>query len=58
MLNVDQFLYTLPIMLKGMAGIFLVTGIIILSIVLLNLVTGKIARLQENAAHGDSHKNA
>lgn len=41
MFNVDQFLWTLPIMAKGMGGIFLVTAVIILTIVLLNAVTGR-----------------
>ena len=36
MLNVDQFLFTLHIMLKGMGGIFIVTLVIICAIALLN----------------------
>ena len=35
-INVELFLQTLPIMLKGMVGIFAVTGVIILGIYLLN----------------------
>lgn len=35
-INVELFLQTLPIMLKGMVGIFAVTGVIILGIFLLN----------------------
>lgn len=35
-INVELFLETLPIMLKGMVGIFAVTGVIILGIYLLN----------------------
>ena len=34
-----EFLKTLPIMGKGMLGIFLVTGVIILTMVLLNALT-------------------
>lgn len=34
-INFDAFLETLPIMGKGMAGIFIVTGVIILSMILL-----------------------
>ncbi len=35
-INVDGFLDTLPIMAKGMAGIFIVTAVIVLTIVILN----------------------
>ena len=38
-MNVAQFLYTLPYMLLGMAGIFTVTIIIIVCIALLNKMT-------------------
>ena len=38
-MNVELFLQTLPIMAKGMAGIFIVTGAIILAMVLLNKIT-------------------
>ncbi len=38
-INVDAFLETLPIMGKGMLGIFLVTLTIVISIVILNKVT-------------------
>lgn len=38
-INVELFLETLPIMAKGLIGIFAVTGVIILSIVLLNKLT-------------------
>ena len=34
MMNFDAFLQTLPIMGKGMAGIFLVTGVIVLCILI------------------------
>ena len=33
-MNYEAFLSTLPIMIKGMAGIFIVTGIIVLSMYL------------------------
>lgn len=35
-MNYDAFLTHLPIALKGYAGVFLITGIIILSVYLLN----------------------
>lgn len=38
-INVELFLETLPIMAKGLIGIFAVTGVIILSILLLNKLT-------------------
>ncbi len=40
-INVDAFLNTLPIMAKGMVGVFVVTIIFILSIYLLNKVFQK-----------------
>lgn len=40
-MNVALFLETLPIMAKGMAGIFIVTVVIMISIILLNKITGK-----------------
>ena len=40
-MNTAQFLSTLPIMGYGMLGIFIVTGVIILSIVILNRQTQK-----------------
>ena len=39
MLNVPLFLSTLPYMAKGLAGIFLVTLVIMLCIVVLNKAT-------------------
>lgn len=39
MMNVDLFLQTLPIMGKGLFGIFVVTGVIVLCINVLNKVT-------------------
>lgn len=38
-INVDGFFDTLPIMAKGMAGIFIVTAVIVLTIVILNKTT-------------------
>ncbi len=38
-MNIKQFLDTLPIMGMGMAGIFIVTFVIILTVVLLNKLT-------------------
>ncbi len=35
-INIDGFLDTLPIMAKGMAGIFIVTAVIVLTIFILN----------------------
>lgn len=35
-MNVEQFLDTIPYMLKGMLGIFAVTAVIILTVVILN----------------------
>ena len=37
--NVDRFLYSLQYMWQGMLSIFLVIGIIVLSVVLLNKLT-------------------
>ena len=39
--NVEQFLQTLPIMAKGMAGIFIVTAVIVLAITLLGKIPSK-----------------
>ena len=44
MFNVKALLETLPIMLKGMAGIFIVTGVIVLCVYLL----GKLPEGKEN----------
>ena len=38
-MNVELFLETLPIMLKGMVGIFIVIAAIMISITVLNKVT-------------------
>ena len=40
-LNVDLFLQTLPVMAKGLAGIFIVTLVIVLGIVILNKATAR-----------------
>lgn len=40
-MNIEALLYTLPVMAKGMLGIFIVTGVIILSMYLLNKLTGR-----------------
>lgn len=40
-MNIDLFIYSLGIMGKGMLGIFAVTALIIVSVVILNKVTGK-----------------
>ncbi len=40
-INVQRFLDTLPIMGKGMLGIFIVTGILIISIYLLNAISNR-----------------
>ncbi len=41
MLNMDNFLLSLDVMWKGMLGIFIVTAVAILIILLLNAVTKK-----------------
>ncbi len=41
MSNIDNFLQTLPIMLQGMGGIFIVMIVIYLLIYVLNRTTGK-----------------
>ncbi len=39
--NLDHMLETLPLMGKGMLGIFLVTVVIVLTVVILNKTTGE-----------------
>lgn len=39
--NYHTFLKTLPVMVKGMSGIFIVTAIIILVMYTINKLTGK-----------------
>ena len=41
MIDIDKFLISLPLMGKGMLGIFAVTLVIMLIIVLLNRITAK-----------------
>jgi len=41
MMNYELFLETLPIMAKGMLGIFIVTGVIVISMILLNKIPSK-----------------
>ena len=41
MLNLSSWATTLPIMAIGMVGIFLVIGMIILAVMLLEKITGK-----------------
>ena len=38
-MNIEAFLQSLPLMCKGMLGMFLVAGVIILAMVLLNKLT-------------------
>ena len=40
-IDVEQFLDSIPIMLKGFLGVFLILGIIIITTVFLNAVTKK-----------------
>ena len=46
-LNVDRFLFSLQYMWKGMLCIFIVIGIIILSINVMNAVTNRLATKQK-----------
>ena len=41
LVTVDTFMQSLPILGKGMVGIFIVTGVIILSIMALNYLTAE-----------------
>ena len=41
LIDVEQFLDSIPIMLKGFLGVFLILGIIIITTVFLNAVTKK-----------------
>ena len=41
MLHLSSWMVTLPMMLIGMVGIILVTGIIVLSVMLLNRLTSR-----------------
>lgn len=46
--NVDRFLFSLQYMWQGMLSIFIVIGIIILSVVLLNKITNRASRQKED----------
>ena len=46
-LNFDRFLFSLQYMWKGMLCIFIVIGIIILSINVMNSLTNKLAKKQK-----------
>ena len=47
-IDVQALLTTLPIMLKGMIGIFIVIGVVWIFIVLLNKITAAIAEKKES----------
>ncbi len=47
-IDVQALLTTLPIMLKGMIGIFIVIGVVWIFIVLLNKITAAIAERKES----------
>lgn len=40
-INVEAFLNVLPVIGKGLAGVFIVTAVIILSMIILNKISGK-----------------
>ena len=46
--SVDRFLFSLQYMWKGMLCIFVVIGVIILSIVIMNYITKKSAKKKNN----------
>lgn len=48
-MNFEAFLQTLPIMGKGMAGIFLVTGVIVLCILILGESGQQTRKIKQNA---------
>lgn len=39
-MNINAFLNILPLLVKGLAGVFIVTAVIILSMVILNKLSG------------------
>lgn len=43
-MNFDQFLESIPYLLKGMFGIFVVTAVIILTVLILNAVSKRIKK--------------
>lgn len=45
--NFDRFLYSLQYMWQGMLSIFLVIGVIILGVVLMNKVTARLGRKEK-----------
>ena len=47
-INLDRFLYSLQYMWKGMVCIFVVIGVIILSIVVMNTITKTMAEKKKN----------
>lgn len=55
-INVQLFLETLPIMAKGLIGIFAVTGVIILSIYLLNTLTAPRKKKDEDEENPDAQQ--
>ena len=40
-INVEAFFNVLPVIGKGLAGVFIVTAVIILSMIILNKISGK-----------------
>ena len=46
--SVDRFLFSLQYMWKGMFCIFVVIGVIVLSIVIMNSITKKMANKKKN----------
>ncbi|MEG0229840.1 MAG: hypothetical protein RR549_04305 [Oscillospiraceae bacterium] len=52
-IDFQRFLSTLPIMLNGMLGIFIVTGIIILVMLVLNKITDKTKNIQNKTQEKD-----
>ncbi len=54
--NVQLFLETLPIMAKGLIGIFAVTGVIILSIYLLNKLTAPRKKKDDEEESADAQQ--
>ena len=46
--NVDRFLFSLRYMWQGMLSIFIVIGVIILSVVLLNKITNRSSKPKED----------
>lgn len=47
-MSIENFLYTLPFMAKGMAGIFVVTLVIVFCIAALNKLTANIGKKNES----------